>query len=56
MVLIVKCPGCGKNQKTNPRITRPSDLTKKTKRCVYCGRSFKIHSNNNSRIVGSAKK
>jgi len=53
MVLIVRCPKCGKDQKTAPNIEKLGDLTKKVKRCVYCGRSFKIHSNiANTRIVG----
>ncbi|MBR9692859.1 hypothetical protein GOV07_02900 [Candidatus Woesearchaeota archaeon] len=48
-MFIVKCPGCGKEQKTQPR---PGLVTSKTKRCVYCGRNFKIHgSMPKSRIV-----
>ena len=41
--LIVKCPKCGKNQRTNPRVKKKSEVSKKVKRCVYCGHSFKIH-------------
>jgi len=48
MILLVKCPKCGKNMKVAPRI----DVTKATKRCVYCGKSFKIHTSpKDSRIV-----
>jgi Zn ribbon nucleic-acid-binding protein len=43
-MLIVRCPHCGKDQRTDPRITNLGDLTKKVKRCVYCGHSFRIHS------------
>ena len=53
MVLIVKCPKCGKNQKTNPNLKKLTDLSKKVKRCVYCGKSFKISPPGDSRIVGS---
>lgn len=55
MVLVVKCPKCGHNQKTDPKVVATGDLTKKVKKCVYCGHSFKIHSNiDKSRIVGSS--
>jgi len=48
-MLLVKCPGCGRNQKCQPK---PGFVTTKSKRCVYCGRSFKIHSSiEKSRIV-----
>jgi len=48
-MITVKCPKCRKLQKYEPRQGR---LTKKYKTCVYCGRSFKIHSNEHlSRIV-----
>ncbi|MFA6074095.1 MAG: hypothetical protein WC758_08310 [Candidatus Woesearchaeota archaeon] len=43
-MLIVRCPKCGKDQRTAPIIKQEGDLTKKVKRCVYCGHSFKIHS------------
>ena len=47
--LIVKCPKCGKNQRTMPR-KRIKDSVKK---CVFCGKSFKVHSHIDklSRIV-----
>ena len=51
-MFIVKCPKCGMNQKTDPRIKSLSEVSSKVKRCVYCGHSFKIHPNiDNSRIV-----
>jgi len=57
MVLVVKCPRCKNDQKTDPRIEKLGDITKKVKRCVYCGHSFKIHSKlPKSRIVKVEKK
>jgi uncharacterized Zn finger protein len=48
-MLIVRCPRCGKDQKTWPRTLA---VTETTKRCVYCGRSFKVHSSlPKSRII-----
>ena len=39
MIFLLKCPKCLHNMKyhTNTRI-----LTNKRKKCVYCGRSFKV--------------
>lgn len=55
-VLIVRCPKCGKDQKTMPNIKKRGDITTKVKRCVYCGHSFKIHSSlPRSRIVSVKK-
>lgn len=57
MVLIVRCPKCGQDQKTAPNVKKTGDITKKVKRCVYCGHSFKIHGSLvKSRIVGVVKK
>jgi len=51
-MLIVRCPKCGRDQRTDPRIKNNGDMTTKVKRCVYCGHSFKIHSSlPTSRIV-----
>jgi acetyl-CoA carboxylase beta subunit len=51
-MLKVKCPKCKKDQNYDPR---PGQLSSKTKRCVYCGHTFKIYSdqrkNNIVRIV-----
>jgi ribosomal protein S27E len=48
-MLKVKCPKCGKEQNYLPR---PGMITEKSKRCVYCGHTFKIHSNQEkSRII-----
>jgi|SaaInlStandDraft_4_1057021.scaffolds.fasta_scaffold26098_3 hypothetical protein len=45
---LVKCPSCKNNMKYQPR----GSLDKKKKRCVYCGKSFTIHSNQKkSRII-----
>ncbi|RME52412.1 hypothetical protein D6783_04795 [Candidatus Woesearchaeota archaeon] len=38
-MLVVICPRCGKSQRCQPR---KGDITKKRKRCVYCGRTFNI--------------
>ena len=47
MMLTVKCPSCGHEQKTDPK-----NVSKSVKRCVYCGKSFKVHTHvSNSRIV-----
>jgi len=42
---LVKCPKCGKNQQTLiykiiKNWTNNPVLNKKSKRCVYCGKSF----------------
>lgn len=51
-MIIVKCPHCGNTQRTAPKVEQRGDITKKVKRCVYCGHSFKIHSNlDKSRII-----
>ena len=51
-MLIVRCPKCGHDQRTDPKVEKLGDVTKKVKRCVYCGHSFRIHSNmDKSRIV-----
>lgn len=36
-MLIVKCPQCFKNQKTEPL-----RIDKARKRCVFCGKSFYV--------------
>jgi hypothetical protein len=51
MVITVKCPKCNHDQKCNPVGVISSS---KVKKCVYCGRSFKIHpSVDKTRIVNS---
>ncbi|MBW3000316.1 hypothetical protein KY341_00390 [Candidatus Woesearchaeota archaeon] len=48
MTLIVICPKCKHQQKTNPK-----KIATAIKTCVYCGHRFKIHSNTKkSRILG----
>jgi len=46
MTLLVMCPNCGGRQKTNPKVVSGS-----VKRCVYCGKSFVIHSMRKDRIL-----
>jgi len=47
-MLTVKCPKCSNEMKCSPR----KAITKAIKVCVFCGRSFKIHTNiEKSRIV-----
>ncbi|MBU3941905.1 MAG: hypothetical protein KKF74_03255 [Nanoarchaeota archaeon] len=38
-MLLLKCPKCGQKMKYN---SASGMLTKKRKRCVYCGHSFKV--------------
>ena len=45
-MLLVMCPKCGGRQKTNPQ-----RIMNSVKRCVYCGRSFVIHSLQKERIL-----
>ena len=48
-MLIVKCPQCKHNQNYDPKA---GSLSEKSKKCVYCGKSFKVHSDlKKSRIV-----
>jgi len=41
-MLLLKCPKCGNKMKCNPEA---GELKGKSKRCVYCGRSFLIEKN-----------
>jgi uncharacterized Zn-finger protein len=41
-MLLLKCPKCGNKMKCNPKA---GELKDKSKRCVYCGRSFKLIGN-----------
>ena len=51
-MLVVRCNKCGADQKTAPNIKNESEIGTKSKRCVYCGHTFKIHINQEkSRIV-----
>ncbi|MBR9703315.1 hypothetical protein GOV10_04720 [Candidatus Woesearchaeota archaeon] len=48
-LLTVRCPRCGHDQKYQPM---GGDITQKSKKCVYCPRTFKVHSSlPKSRIV-----
>lgn len=45
-IFIVKCPKCGNKQKVSARFNSTNWLNnpvldKKTKKCVYCGHSFR---------------
>ena len=52
MVFVVVCPNCKNTQRTDPKLKKLTDVSNKSKRCVYCGKSFKIHKNiNDSQIV-----
>lgn len=42
MILLLRCPKCKNNMKYNATSIYLSD---KRKRCVYCGKSFKIKDN-----------
>lgn len=58
-MLKVSCPKCKKVQNYQPQLIDniTKSLNTKIKRCVYCGYSFKIHSNQEkSRIVENIKK
>jgi uncharacterized Zn-finger protein len=46
MMLSVKCPGCSNVMRCNPK-----DAGTASKRCVYCGKSFKIITSKGNRIV-----
>lgn len=45
-MLKVKCPKCHHEMLYDPKSSGSivSDITKKVKKCVYCGHSFKVHS------------
>ncbi|MBR9702689.1 hypothetical protein GOV10_01510 [Candidatus Woesearchaeota archaeon] len=48
-LLTVRCPRCGHDQKYQPM---GGDITQKSKKCVYCPRTFKVHGSlPKSRIV-----
>lgn len=51
-MLQVRCPKCRKIMNYDPKTIRTGGITSKSKRCVYCGHTFKVHSNQEkSRIV-----
>jgi len=41
-MLLLKCPRCKNNMKYQPT---NSELSTKVKRCVYCGRTYKVKEN-----------
>ena len=52
MMFVVRCDRCGNDQKVAPRLRGRWEVSKKSKKCVYCGKTFKIHSDfSKSRIV-----
>jgi len=56
-MLTVKCPRCLHDMLYDPKITQESStVVGKKKRCVYCGMTFTVHSDQKtSRIVGIGK-
>jgi len=51
-MIIVRCPKCKNVMKYQPMKYTGNVLTAKKKRCVYCGHTFKIHSDEKkSRII-----
>ena len=46
-IILCKCPKCGKNQKTQPS----KKLIDSRKRCVYCGKSFRVYKNVNDNTI-----
>jgi uncharacterized protein YbaR (Trm112 family) len=46
-MLLLRCPACKQQMKCDPK---PGELKGKSKRCVYCGRSFSIKGNIISRL------
>lgn len=54
-VFVVKCPECKHSMRYQP--VKAGVVSEKKKKCVYCGRSFKIHpSYVTSRIVREEEK
>ena len=54
-MFVVRCPECRHTMRYHP--TKTGVVSSKTKKCVYCGRSFKIHpSYVDSRIVREEEK
>ncbi|MFW6230421.1 MAG: hypothetical protein ACOC32_00155 [Nanoarchaeota archaeon] len=44
-LFILRCPNCKKEMKYKENLNSPckhSDIMKKSKRCVFCGTSFKV--------------
>jgi hypothetical protein len=56
-MLTVKCPKCLHDQLYDPKINEKTPtVVGKKKRCVYCGTSFSIHSDQlKTRIVAIGK-
>lgn len=42
-MLKVQCPRCKQQMLYQPKIQKKTDLKQKSKRCVYCGFTFKIY-------------
>ena len=48
---LVKCPKCGKEMTTEPKFLRTS-----IKKCVYCGKLFRVYKNvNKNQIIMEEK-
>ncbi len=41
-MFLLKCPGCQNKMKYQ---NRDMHILKKSKRCVYCGKTFNVHKN-----------
>jgi hypothetical protein len=56
-MLTVKCPKCLHDQLYDPKISdKTPTVVGKKKRCVYCGTSFSVHSDQlKTRIVAVGK-
>jgi len=46
-LLLLKCPKCGNKMKYSPAKSsrKPAAERKKSKKCVYCGKTFKVEDN-----------
>lgn len=52
MMFVVRCDRCGHDQNFAPRIRGLWEVSRKSKVCVYCGKSFRVHSDfSKTRIV-----
>ena len=48
MMFLLKCPKCGNDMKYQ---TSDNILSKKVKKCVYCGRSFTVKKHIVKRLI-----
>jgi Zn ribbon nucleic-acid-binding protein len=50
-MLLLKCPKCGHKMRCSPK----GSISGKKKRCVYCGKAFKIDGNIAKEIIEEKK-